>query len=69
VPTCGRQAAGTGYTKTAYVENKTGAGGQIAIQFVKAQNPDGLTLLQTPMSMLGIYPHIYKKPPTTRWPT
>lgn len=52
---------GTGYTKAAYVENKTGAGGQIAIQFVKSQNPDGLTLLQTPMSMLGIYPHIYKK--------
>jgi len=52
---------GTGYTKAAFVENKTGAGGQIAIQFVKSQNPDGQTLLQTPMSMLGIYPHIYKK--------
>lgn len=52
---------GTGYTKAAFVENKTGAGGQIAIQFVKGQNPDGQTLLQTPMSMLGIYPHIYKK--------
>jgi tripartite-type tricarboxylate transporter receptor subunit TctC len=25
--------------------------------------PDGSTLLQTPMSMLGIYPHIYKKLP------
>lgn len=52
-----------GYAKAAYVENKTGAGGQIAVQFVKAAPPDGNTILQTPMSMLGIYPHIYKKLP------
>jgi tripartite-type tricarboxylate transporter receptor subunit TctC len=45
------------------VENKTGAGGQIAIQFVKGQPPDGSTMLQTPTSMLTIYPHIYKKLP------
>jgi tripartite-type tricarboxylate transporter receptor subunit TctC len=52
-----------GYAKAAFVENKTGAGGQIAVQFVKSAAPDGATLLQTPMSMLGIYPHIYKKLP------
>jgi len=52
-----------GYAKAAFVENKTGAGGQIAVQFVKNAAPDGATLLQTPMSMLGIYPHIYKKLP------
>lgn len=52
-----------GYAKAAYVENKTGAGGQIAVQTVKAAPPDGNTVLQTPMSMLGIYPHIYKKLP------
>ena len=52
-----------GYSRTAFVENKTGAGGQIAVQFVKAAAPDGATMLQTPMSMLGIYPHIYKKLP------
>ncbi len=51
------------YAKTAVVENRTGAGGQIAIQFVKAAAPDGATLLQTPTSMLTIYPHIYKKLP------
>jgi tripartite-type tricarboxylate transporter receptor subunit TctC len=50
-----------GYAKAAFVENKTGAGGQIAIQFVKTAPADGSVLLQTPMSMLGIYPHIYKK--------
>ncbi len=52
-----------GYAKAAFVENKTGAGGQIAVQFVKNAAPDGATVLQTPMSMLGIYPHIYRKLP------
>jgi tripartite-type tricarboxylate transporter receptor subunit TctC len=51
------------YAKTAVVENRTGAGGQIAIQYVKSAAPDGMTLLQTPTSMLTIYPHIYKKLP------
>ncbi len=52
-----------GYAKNAVVENKTGAGGQIAVQFVKTAAPDGATVLLTPMSMLGIYPHTYKKLP------
>lgn len=51
------------YAKSAVVENKTGAGGQIAVQFVKAAAPDGSTVLQTPTSILTIYPHIYKKLP------
>ncbi len=51
------------YAKNAVVENKTGAGGQIAVSFVKAAAPDGATMLLTPMSMLGIYPHTYKKLP------
>jgi len=51
------------FAKTTVVENRTGAGGQIAIQFVKAQTADGATMLQTPTSMLTIYPHIYKKLP------
>jgi tripartite-type tricarboxylate transporter receptor subunit TctC len=53
----------TGYAKNAVVENKTGAGGQIAIQSMKGAPTDGSVLLQTPMSMLGIYPLIYKKLP------
>lgn len=62
---CRRVAAkmAPGYGKSVVVENRTGAGGQIAIQGVKTMAPDGSTLLQTPMSMLGIYPHIYKKLP------
>ena len=52
-----------GYASSVVVENKTGAGGQIAVQFVKTAPADGATLLLTPMSMLGLYPHTYKKLP------
>lgn len=51
---------GTAYTKTALVDNKAGAGGQIAVQSMKGAATDGSVLLQTPASMLMIYPHIYK---------
>lgn len=50
-----------GYGKSVVVENRAGAGGQIAVQTFKTMAPDGTSLLQTPMSMLGVYPHIYKK--------
>jgi len=49
--------------KSVVVENRTGAGGQIALSALKTSAPDGLTLLVTPMSMLGIYPHTYKRLP------
>lgn len=52
-----------GYARVAVVENRTGAGGQIAAQAVKAAPADGNTVLQTPMSILGVYPHIYRKLP------
>jgi tripartite-type tricarboxylate transporter receptor subunit TctC len=48
------------YAKTALVENKPGAGGQIAVQSMKAAPTDGSVILLTPASMLMIYPHIYK---------
>ena len=51
---------GTSYTKIALVENKAGAGGQIAVQAMKGAPTDGSVILQTPASMLMIYPHIYK---------
>ena len=49
--------------KSVVVENRIGAGGQIALSALKGASADGLTLLVTPMSMLGIYPHTYKKLP------
>jgi tripartite-type tricarboxylate transporter receptor subunit TctC len=52
-----------GYAKSVVVENRTGAGGQIAVQAIKAMPADGSSILQTPMSMLGIYPHIYRSLP------
>ena len=60
---CRRVAAKmpAGYAKAAVVDNRTGAGGQIAIQALKQLPNDGSVILQTPASMLMIYPHIYKK--------
>lgn len=50
-----------GYAKSVVVENRTGAAGQIVITLMKTMPADGSVMMQTPMSMLGIYPHIYSK--------
>lgn len=60
----GDKLAGSAYTRNpAVVENKTGAGGRIAIEAVKNAAPDGSTLLLSAYSMLLIYPHIYRTLP------
>jgi tripartite-type tricarboxylate transporter receptor subunit TctC len=41
------------------VENRTGAGGQLANQAVKAAAPDGMTLMMTPVATMSIFPHSY----------
>lgn len=41
------------------VENKPGAGGQIANESVKGAAADGATLLMTPVATMSIYPHSY----------
>ena len=51
------------WSQAVVVENRTGAGGQIAVSYVKGRPADGTTILQTPTSILTIYPHIYKKLP------
>lgn len=48
------------YARAAVVENRTGAGGQIAVNAIKSMPPDGSAMLQTPSTMLSIYPHTYR---------
>jgi tripartite-type tricarboxylate transporter receptor subunit TctC len=43
------------------VENKTGAGGRIALDALKQAAPDGTTLCMTPYSATPIYPHVYSR--------
>lgn len=47
------------YARSVVVENRTGAGGRLAIEATKTAVPDGLTMVVTPGSMLYIYPYIY----------
>jgi tripartite-type tricarboxylate transporter receptor subunit TctC len=49
------------FAKASVVENKTGAGGRIAVETVKAAAPDGQTLLLSPHSIMSVYPYIYNK--------
>ena len=43
------------------VDNKTGAGGRIALAFVKAAKPDGQTVIVLPSGPMVLFPHVYKK--------
>lgn len=51
------------YAETLIVENKAGAGGRLGVDAVRRSPPDGATILQTPGSILTLYPHIYKSLP------
>jgi len=42
------------------VENRTGAGGRIAVENIRASAPDGQSLLVTPDAMMVLYPHVFK---------
>lgn len=45
--------------QTVIVENKAGAGGQLANLAVKSAPNDGTTLLMTPVATMSIFPHSY----------
>jgi tripartite-type tricarboxylate transporter receptor subunit TctC len=49
------------YANNVLVEARPGAGGRIAVEYVKRANADGLTMLQIPSSPMVLYPSIYKK--------
>jgi tripartite-type tricarboxylate transporter receptor subunit TctC len=49
------------YARSVIVESKVGASGQVAIQALKTAPNDGNSMVMTPMSILGVFPHTYKK--------
>ena len=51
------------YARAAVVDNRVGAGGQLAVTAMKSLPADGSAVLITPMSILGVYPHTYRKLP------
>jgi tripartite-type tricarboxylate transporter receptor subunit TctC len=48
-----------GYAPQAIVENRTGAGGRLAVEQAMAAAPDGATMVITPASLVTVYPAVY----------
>jgi tripartite-type tricarboxylate transporter receptor subunit TctC len=48
------------YAPVVTVENRAGAGGRIAMDFVKGSEPDGTSITMGPASVAVLYPHVYK---------
>lgn len=59
----GERMMGKEGVQSVVVENKLGAGGQLAVATLKTSPADGSSLLLTPMSMLGVFPHTYNRLP------
>lgn len=55
------EALKTILSRAVIVENRTGAGGRLAVAAVKAAPPDGNTLLLTPSSIMTLYPNVLNK--------
>lgn len=51
------------YAPSVLIENKPGAGGQLAVMAVKNGPDDGSTLLLTPSSPMSLYPSTYRQLP------
>lgn len=51
------------YAKSVFVDNRAGAGGQLAVAAAKTAPPDGHTILVCAMAILGVYPYTYRKLP------
>lgn len=48
------------YARQVIIENRTGAGGQIAATALKTAPADGSTILFTPLAVVGVYPHTHR---------
>jgi tripartite-type tricarboxylate transporter receptor subunit TctC len=48
------------------VENRSGADGRIGVRAVKESDPDGNTLLVTPIAPISVYQHVYASSITIR---
>jgi tripartite-type tricarboxylate transporter receptor subunit TctC len=51
----------TRYAGGAIVDNRPGASGRLAVDYVKASDPDGLTMLFAPDFVMTVYPHSFRK--------
>lgn len=49
------------YASATVVENRTGAGGQLAVSAMRDAAPDGAIAMLTPASVLTVYPHTYRQ--------
>ena len=49
------------YAPGAIVENRPGATGRLALEAVRAADPDGTTLLMSPASVMTLQPHIFPR--------
>jgi len=49
------------FAESLLLDARPGAGGRIAVDYVKRAAPDGRTILQIPGSVMSLYPHIYSK--------
>ncbi len=49
------------FASAVIVENKTGVGGRLAVEYVKTAPPDGSVMLFTTDFPITLYPHIYKR--------
>ena len=52
-----------GYAPSVIVDNRPGAGGQIALMATREAAGDGNTLLMSPSTFFSLYPHTYSKLP------